>query len=102
MRRFASLGWQEVLLPDGACYFTNLNLHILTDVNLCNAERLDVITTFLDGCDLETLPQPEWELWLCDARESTLASVLIEAWVYHKARMVFFKCPSSDLGEITV
>jgi hypothetical protein len=100
MRRFASLGWQEVLLPDGARYFTNPNLRIVTDVDLRNAERLDVITTFLDGCDPETLPQPEWELWLRDARESTSASVLIKAWVYHKARMVFFERPSSDPGEI--
>jgi hypothetical protein len=100
MHRFTSVGWQEVLLPDGACYFTNPNLCIITDVDLCNAERLDVITTFLDGCDPETLPQPEWELWLRDVRELTLASVLIKAWVYHKVWMVFFKCPSSDLGEI--
>ncbi|KAF8505744.1 hypothetical protein F5888DRAFT_1604830, partial [Russula emetica] len=100
MRRFASLGWQEVLLPDGARYFSNPNLRIVTDVDLRNAERLDVITTFLDGCDPETLPQPEWELWLRDARESTPASFLIKAWVYHKARMVFFERPSSDPGEI--
>lgn len=100
MRKFASLGWQEVLLPDGAHYFSNPNLRIVTDVDLRNAERLDVITTFLDGCDPETLPQPEWELWLRDARESTSASFLIKAWVYHKARMVFFERPSSDPGEI--
>jgi hypothetical protein len=100
MRKFASLGWQEVLLPDGARYFSNPNLRIVTDVDLRNAERLDVITTFLDGCDPETLPQPEWELWLRDARESTSASFLIKAWVYHKARMVFFERPSIDPGEI--
>jgi hypothetical protein len=100
MRRFASLGWQEVLLPDGARYFSNPNLRIVTDVDLRNAERLDVITTFLDVCDPETLPQPEWELWLRDARESSSVSFLIKAWVYHKARMVFFERPSSDPGEI--
>ena len=100
MRRFAGLGWQEVLLPDGARYFTNPNLRIVTDVDLRNAERLDLVTTFLDGCDPETLPQPEWELWLRDARESTSASFLIKAWVYHKGRMVLLERPSLDPGEI--
>ncbi len=100
MRRFASLGWQEVLLPDGARYFSNPNLHVVTDVDLRNAERVDVITTFLDERDPETLPPPEWELWLRDASESTTASSLIKAWVHHKARMVLFERPSSDLGEI--
>jgi len=79
MRRFASLGWQEVLLPDGAHYFSNPNLRIVTDVDLRNAERLDVVTTILDGRDPETLPQPEWELWLRDAGELTSASFLIKA-----------------------
>jgi hypothetical protein len=96
MRRFASLGWQEVLLPDGAHYFSNPNLRIVTDVDLRNAERLDVVTTILDGRDPETLPQPEWELWLRDAGGLFPDQSLI----YHKARMVFFERPSSDLGEI--
>lgn len=100
MRRFASHGWHEVLLPDGARYFSNPDLRIITDVDLRNAERLDVITTFLDGCEPETLPQPEWELWLRDARESTSAAFLVKAWVHHKARMVLFERPSSDPGEI--
>ena len=100
MRRFASLGWQEVSLPDGVRYFSNPNLRIVTDVDLRNAERLDVVTTFIDGCDPETLPQPEWELWLRDARESTSASILIKAWVYHKGRMVLLERPSLNPGEI--
>ncbi len=99
-RRFATLGWQEVLLPDGARYFSNPNLHIVTDVDLRNVERLDVITTFIDGRDPGALPPPEWELWLRDASGSTTASFLIESWVHHKARMVLFERPSSDQGEI--
>ena len=100
MRKFASLGWQEFLLPDGARYFSNSTLHVVTDVDLRNTERLDVITTFLDGRDPEVLPPPEWELWLRDASEPTTASFLVKAWVHQKARMVLFERPSSDPGEI--
>jgi hypothetical protein len=100
MRRYASLGWQEFSLPDGARYFSNPTLHIVTDVDLRNAERLDVITAFLDGRDPEVLPPPEWELWLREAREANTASFLIKAWVHHTARMVLFERPSSDPGEI--
>ena len=100
MRKFASLGWQEFLLPDGARYFSNSTLHVVTDVDLRNTERLDVITTFLDGRDPDVLPPPEWELWLRDASESTTASFLVKAWVHQKARMVLFERPSSDPGEI--
>lgn len=100
MRRFAGLGWQEFSLPDGARYFSNPALHIVTDVDLRNAERLDVITAFLDGRDPEVLPPPEWELWLREASEAATGSFLIKAWVHHEAQMVLFERPSSDPGEI--
>ena len=100
VRKFASLGWQEFLLPDGARYFSNSTLHVVTDVDLRNAERLDVITTFLDGHDTEVLPPPEWELWLRDASELSTAPFLAKAWVHHMARMVLFERPSSDPGGI--
>jgi hypothetical protein len=100
MRRFASLGWQEFLLPDGARYFSNPALHIVTDVDLRNAEKLEVTTAFLDGRDPEVLPPPEWELWLREASKPTTASFMLKAWVHHEARMVLFERPSSDPGEI--
>lgn len=102
MRRFASLGWQEFLLPDGTRYFSNSTLHIVTDVDLRNAERLDAITTFLDGRDTDVLPPPEWESWLRDVSgpTTTTAFVPLRAWVHHGARMVLFERPSSDPGEI--
>jgi hypothetical protein len=100
MRRYASLGWQEFSLPDGARYFSNPTLHVVTDVDLRNAERLDVITTLLDGGDSEVLPPPEWELWLREASQPTTASFLLKAWVHHAARVVLFERPSSDPGEI--
>ena len=100
VRKFASLGWQEFLLPDGARYFSNSTLHVVTDVDLRNAERLDVIMTFLDGHDTEVLPPPEWELWLRDASEPTTAPFLTKAWVHHMARMVLFERPSSDPGRV--
>ena len=100
VRKFASLGWQEFLLPDGARYFSNPTLHVVTDVDLRNTERLDVITTFLDGRDQEVLPPPEWELWLREASEPATAPFLVKAWVHHVARMVLFERPSLDPEEI--
>jgi hypothetical protein len=102
MRRFASLGWQEFSLPDGALYFSNTTLHTVTDVDLRNAERLDAIRTYLEGRDTEVLPPPEWELWLRDASasRSTTAFIPFKAWVHHGARMVLSERPSSDPGEI--
>ncbi|KAH9981599.1 hypothetical protein BJV74DRAFT_854774 [Russula compacta] len=102
MRQFASLGWQEFLLPDGTRYFSNSTLHTVTDVDLRNAERLEAITTFLDGRDTEVLSPPGWELWLRDASEPTTTRVfvLLKAWVHHGARMVSFERPSSNPGEI--
>ena len=99
-RKFATHGWQEFLLPDGARYFSNPTLHIVTDIDLRNAERLDGITAFVDGRESEVLPPPEWELWLRDAGEPTAASFPLKAWVHHGARMVLFERPSSDPGEI--
>lgn len=101
-RRFASLGWQEFSLPDGALYFSNTTLHTVTDVDLRSAERLDAITTYLEGLDTEVLPPPEWELWLRDANASGSMTgfVPIKAWVHHGARMVLSERPSSDPGEI--
>jgi len=100
MRRFASLGWQEFLLPDGARYFSNTTLHTVTDVDLCNTERLDAITMFLEGRNTDVLPPPEWELWLRDASGPTTTFIPLKAWVHHKARMVLFERPSLDPGEI--
>jgi hypothetical protein len=99
-RKFASVGWQEFSLPDGARYFSNPTLHIVTDVDLRNSGRLDAISAFLDGRESEVLPPPEWELWLRDAGEPTTASFPLKAWVHHVARMVLFERPSSDPGEI--
>ena len=102
MRRLGSLGWQEFSLPDGALYFSNSTLHTITDVDLRNAERLDAITTYLEGRDTEVLPPPEWELWLRDASASgsTTAFIPVKAWVHHGARMVLSERPSSDPGDI--
>ena len=97
-RRFASLGWQEFSLPDGVRYFSNDTLHTVTDVDLSHAERLESVTTFLEGHDTEVSPPPEWELWLREASGST--ADFIKAWVHHGARMVLFERPSSDPGEI--
>jgi hypothetical protein len=88
------------LLPGGARYFSNPTLHVVTVVDLCNTERLDVITTFLDERDPEVLPPPEWELWLREVSEPATASSLVKAWVHHVARMVLFERPSLDPGEI--
>lgn len=100
MRQFTSLGWQEILLPDGARYFVNPTLHVVTDIDLRNAERLDAITTFLDGRGSEVLPPPEWELWLRDASEPTTILIPLKAWVHHGVRMVLSERPSSDPGEV--
>jgi hypothetical protein len=100
MRQFASLGWQEFLLPDGARYFSNPSLRIVTDVDLRNAERLEAIATSFDPRDTEVLPPPEWELWLRDAGEPTTAFIPLKAWVHHGARVVLFERPSSDPGEV--
>jgi hypothetical protein len=94
------LGWQKIPLSDGARYFSNPTLHVVTDVNLRNAEGLDVITSFLDGGDSEVLPPLDWELWLRDASQPTTTSFLLKALVHHVAWMVLFERPSSDLGEI--
>ena len=98
VRRFASLGWQEFSLPDGVRYFSNATLHTVTDVDLSHAERLEAVTTFLEGHDTDVLPPPEWELWLREANGTTTA--FIKAWVHHGARMVLLERPSSDPGEI--
>jgi hypothetical protein len=100
LRRFASQGWNEFLLPDGVRYFSNATLHTVTDVDLSNAEKLDAITTFLEGHDTEVLPPPDWELWLREASGPTTAFIPLKAWVHHGARMVLLERPSSDPGEI--
>ncbi|KAI9448062.1 hypothetical protein H4582DRAFT_57962 [Lactarius indigo] len=100
MRRFASIGWQELVLPDGFRYFSNSTLHVVTDIDLRNSERLDVVTAFLEGRDTNVLPPQGWELWLRDAGESTTTFIPAKAWVHHGARMVSFELPSSDPGEV--
>jgi hypothetical protein len=99
-RRFTSLGWQEYVLPDGARYFSNPDLHIVTDVDLRNAERLEAMTTLLSGSDAEVLPPKGWELWFRDATGPTTAFIPAKAWVHHGARMVLLERPSSDPGEV--
>ena len=94
-----ALGGQEFLLPDGARYFSNPTLYVVTDVDLCNTERLDVITTFLDERD-QRFCTLEWELWLHEVSEPATASFLVKAWVHQVARMVLFERPSLDPGEI--
>lgn len=100
MRRFASLGWQEIVLPDGSRYFSNSTLHVVTDIDLRNAERLDAVTAFLEGRDMDILPPQGWELWLRDAGESTTTFIPAKAWVHHGTRTVVFERPPSDLGEV--
>ncbi|KAI9508917.1 hypothetical protein F5148DRAFT_979083, partial [Russula earlei] len=100
MRQFATLGWQEFLLPDGTRYFSNSTLHIVTDVDLRNSERLDSITTHFDGRDSDVLPPQEWELWLRDASARTTPYIPLKAWVHHGTRTVLFERPSTDPGEI--
>lgn len=99
MRRFTSMGWQENVLPDGSRYFSNPTLHVVTDIDLRNSERLDAVTSFLEGGDMDILPPQGWELWLRDAGEST-TFIPAKAWVHHGTRMVLFKRPSSDPGEV--
>ncbi|KAI0307190.1 hypothetical protein B0F90DRAFT_534019 [Multifurca ochricompacta] len=101
MRRYASLGWQEFVLPDGARYFSNSTLRIVTDNDLRNAGRLDAITAFLDESEAEVLPPQGWELWVRDAGESTTNSsfFLANAWVHHETRKVLFERPPSGPGE---
>ena len=99
-RRFTSLGWQEYVLPDGARYFSNPDLHIVTDVDLRNAERLEAMTTLLSGSDAEVLPPKGWELWFRDTTGPTTAFIPAKAWVHHGARMVLLERPSSDPGEV--
>ncbi|KAI9466985.1 hypothetical protein BJY52DRAFT_35421 [Lactarius psammicola] len=100
MRRFASIGWQEIVLPDGSRYFSNSTLHVVTDIDLRNSERLDAVTAFLEGRDMDILPPQGWELWLRDAGESTTTFIPAKAWVHHGMRMVLFERPSSDPGEV--
>lgn len=98
-RRFASLGWQEFVLPDGARYFSNPNLHTVTDFDLRNTERLDTLTALLSGSDAQTLPPKGWELWLRDATEVTTALITAKAWVHHGQRIVLSERPSTEPGE---
>jgi hypothetical protein len=98
-RRFSSLGWQEFVLPDGARYFSNPTLHIVTDFDLRDTERLDAMTILLDGSDAEVFPPKGWELWLRDTAEPTTAFLQAKAWVHHGARAVLLERPSSDTGE---
>jgi hypothetical protein len=100
MRRFASIGWQENVLPDGSRYFSNSTLHVVTDIDLRNSERLDAVMAFLEGHDMDILPPQGWELWLRDAGESTTTLIPAKAWVHHGTRMVLFDRPSSDPGEV--
>jgi hypothetical protein len=100
MRRFASIGWQEIVLPDGSRYFSNSTLHVVTDIDLRNSERLDAVMAFLEGRDMDILPPQGWELWLRDAGESTTTLIPAKAWVHHGTRMVLFDRPSSDPGEV--
>ena len=100
MRRFASTGWQEIVLPDGSRYFSNSTLHVVTDIDLRNSERLDAVMTFLEGHDMDILPPQGWELWLRDASESTTTFIPAKAWVHHETRVVLFDRPSSDPGEV--
>lgn len=100
MRPFASIGWQELVLPDGSRYFSNSTLHVVTDIDLRTSERLDAVMTFLEGRDTDILPPQGWELWLRDAGESTTTFIPAKAWVHHGSRMVLFERPSSDPGEV--
>lgn len=100
MRRFASVGWQEIVLPDGSRYFSNSTLHVVTDIDLRNSEKLDAVMAFLEGRDIDILPPQGWEFWLRDAGESTTTFIPAKAWVHHGTRMLLFDRPSSDPGEV--
>ncbi|KAI9509554.1 hypothetical protein F5148DRAFT_740835 [Russula earlei] len=100
MGRLASAGWQEFVLPDGTRYFSNRALNVVADVDLRDAERLTAVTRFLDGDDVETLTQPEWELWLRDSSELTTAFIPRQAWIHHGERMAVFKPTAPDPGEL--
>ncbi|KAI9512436.1 hypothetical protein F5148DRAFT_902127 [Russula earlei] len=102
-RQFTSVDWQEFSLPDGTHYFANSTLHTITDVDLRNTEKLDAVTRFLDRCDKEDLPPPEWELWLRDGGEPTTLFIPHRAWIHHGSRMVVFERPpgiSKDVDKI--
>jgi hypothetical protein len=98
-RRFSSLGWQEYVLPDGARYFSNPTLHIVTDINLRDTERLDAMTMLLDGSDTEVSPPKGWELWFRDTTEPTTTFLQAKAWVHHGARTVLLERPTLGPGE---
>jgi hypothetical protein len=100
MRRFASIGWQEIVLPDGSSYYSNSTLHVVTDIDLRNSERLDAVTTFLEGRDMDILPPQGWELWLRDAGASTTTFIPAKAWVHHGTRMVLFDAPHRTLEKL--
>lgn len=100
MRRFTNTGWQDIVLPDGSSYYSNSTLHVVTDIDLRNSERLDAVTTYLEGRDMDILPPQGWELWLRDAGASTTTFIPAKAWVHHGTRMLLFQRPSSDPGEV--
>ena len=88
------------MLPDGSRYFTNSTLHVVTDIDLRNSERLDTVTVFLEGRDTDILPPQGWELWLRDAGVSITSFIPAKAWIHHGTRMVLFERPSSGPGEV--
>ncbi|KAI9512449.1 hypothetical protein F5148DRAFT_903461 [Russula earlei] len=98
MGQFTSIDWQECSLPDGTRYYVNPTLHTITDVDLRNTERLDAVTRFLDRCDMEDVPPPEWELWLRDSSESRTVFIPHRAWVHHGLRILVFERPGSHPG----
>ncbi|KAI9512451.1 hypothetical protein F5148DRAFT_1279786 [Russula earlei] len=93
MGQFTSIDWQECSLPDGTRYYVNPTLHTITDVDLRNTERLNAVTRFLNGRNMEDVPPPEWELWLRDSCESTTVFIPHRTWVHHGSRMVLFERP---------
>jgi hypothetical protein len=98
MRPFANKGWKEFRLPDHTRYFSNPKLQVVTDIDLSNTKKLEIIVAFLERSGTEIRSPPECELWLREPSGPTTVFTPLKAWIDHGTRSVTHERLSSNPG----
>jgi hypothetical protein len=103
LHNFETDGWVKHTLLDSSIYFHHPRFCVVTDIDLQDLHKLDVVMTILNKLEDEgDLPPEEWELWLRDVEVSEHESFPARAWVHHAARIISFNQSPPGSSEICV
>lgn len=87
--RLNQQGWIEFSLPDSTVYYVHPTMRVVTDVDLRNNKKLDLVTSYFDDYKDELAPPGGMELWLRErAQKKKRDPPLVGWWIDHKSRSV--------------